>query len=141
MNNKAHFMFDLSISHSKDGDLIAIENCKHIPFKMDRIFYEFGMDKKSVKGNHANKKSRFCIIALHGSCFVDVDDGFSKTTYFLDNPHKCLYLDKMIWKTMRSFDNNCVLLILSDSMYDPNEYIRDYSAFLKCVGSSNKNEL
>ncbi|EAI8083560.1 WxcM-like domain-containing protein, partial [Campylobacter coli] len=40
---------------------------------------------------------------------------------------------KMLWKQMYDFSKDCILLVLSNTLYDANEYIRDYNEFLKAV--------
>ena len=131
MENKKHYLFELKPFSDEDGFLAVIEEEKQIPFKIKRIFYEYGVEGTSLRGKHANKNSRFCLIAVSGSCDVVVEDGSNKVIYRLDNPAKVLYLDKMVWKTMTNFSNECVLLVLSDCLYDKNEYIRDFNEYLK----------
>lgn len=133
MENRKHYLFELKPFSDEDGFLSVIEEEKQIPFKIKRIFYEYGVGRNSLRGKHANKNSQFCLIAVSGSCDVIVEDGISKTSYKLDNPNKVLYLDKMVWKTMTNFSDNCVLLVLSDCLYDKNEYIRDYDKYLELI--------
>lgn len=133
MENKKHYLFELNPFSDEDGFLAVIEEEKQIPFKIRRIFYEYGVERTSLRGKHANKNSRFCLIAVSGSCDVIVEDGVSIVKYRLNKPNKVLYLDKMIWKTMTNFSKDCVLLVLSDCLYDKNEYIRDYSEYLKSL--------
>ena len=131
MENKRHFIFELKPVSNEDGFLTVIEEEKQIPFKIRRVFYEYGAKKTSLRGKHANKNSRFCLIAVAGSCDVIVEDGIDKIVYRLDKPNKVLYLDKMIWKTMANFSSDCVLLVLSDCLYDKDEYIRNFDEYIK----------
>lgn len=131
MENRNYYLFELKPFSDEDGFLAVIEEGKQIPFKIKRIFYEYGVEGSSLRGKHANRNSRFCLIAVSGSCDVIVEDGFNKITYKLDAPNKVLYLDKMIWKTMTNFTDGCVLLVLSDCLYDKNEYIRDFDEYLR----------
>lgn len=133
MENKKHYLFELNPFSDEDGFLAVIEEEKQIPFKIRRIFYEYGVERTSLRGKHANKNSRFCLIAVSGSCDVIVEDGVSIVKYRLNKPNKALYLDKMIWKTMTNFSKDCVLLVLSDCLYDKSEYIRDYDEYLKAL--------
>lgn len=131
MENKKHYLFEIKPFSDEDGFLAVLEEEKQIPFKIKRVFYEYGVNKNCLRGKHANRKSRFCLIAVSGSCDVIVEDGSSKITYQLDKPYKVLFLDKMVWKTMTNFSKDCVLLVLSDSLYDKDEYIRDFKEYLK----------
>ena len=132
-NNRRHYLFEIKPFSDEDGSLAVLEEEKQIPFKIKRIFYEYGVEKNSLRGKHANKNSRFCLIAIHGKCDVIVEDGQSKVIYNLDQPNKILFLDRMVWKTMTNFSNDCVLLVLSDCLYDKNEYIRDFGEYLRLI--------
>ena len=131
MENRKHYLFELKPFSDKDGFLTVIEEEKQVPFKIKRVFYEYGAKKNSLRGQHANKNSRFCFIAISGSCDVIVEDDLGETVYNLDSPVKVLFLDRMIWKTKTNFSKECILLVLSDSLYDENEYIKDYKIYLK----------
>lgn len=133
MGNRRHYIFYLKPFSDEDGFLAVLEEEKQIPFKIKRIFYEYGVEKTSLRGKHANKISRFCLVSVSGSCDVIVEDGTEKVIYKLDSPNKVLFLDKMIWKTMTNFSKNCVLLVLSDCLYDKNEYVRDYNEYLRLL--------
>ena len=109
----------------ENGKLVAIENSKNIPFDIKRIFYIYGTEENTIRGQHANKISRFVMICLSGSCEVKVYDMDEKIEekYKLNTPNQGLYLDRMIWKDMYNFSKDCVLLVLSDSEYIKDEYI------------------
>lgn len=133
MENRKHYLFELKPFSDEDGFLAVIEEEKQIPFKIKRIFYEYAVKSSSLRGEHANKNSQFCLIAVSGSCNVIVQDGSNKINYCLDEPYKVLYLDKMIWKTMTNFSKDCVLLVLSDCLYDKDEYIREFNEYLESL--------
>lgn len=138
MKSKKHYLFNVNPYCNNCGSLVAFEEEKEIPFKIKRVFFEYGLKPNITRGNHANKNSRFCIITISGSCDIFVKEGSKQKAYHLDSPDKVLYLDKMIWKTMTNFSNDCNLLILSDCMYDKNEYIRDFAEYLNMYyGKSN----
>ena len=54
----------------------------------------------------------------------------------LDSPNKGLFIDKMIWREMYDFSDDCVLLVLASDYYDESDYIRDYEELLKLVGNN-----
>lgn len=113
------------------GQMVVGECEKEIPFDIKRIFYMYNTQGSSVRGQHANRKSEFVLINLKGSCKILVDNGFEKETFILDEAHKGIYLDKMVWKEMYDFSEDAILLVLSNEHYDGNEYIRDYEDYLK----------
>lgn len=112
------------------GYLVALEGERDVPFAIQRIFYVYGADGQSVRGQHANRHSCFMMLCLHGACKVRVRDGAQyDETFLLDGPTKGLYLPAMTWKDMFDFTPDAVLLVLSDAHYDGGEYIRDYAVF------------
>lgn len=58
-----------------------------------------------------------------------LDNGKERVEVVLDNPHKGLYLEGLIWREMFDFSPDCVLVVLADAHYDEADYIRDYQKF------------
>ena len=87
-----------------------------------------------MRGCHANRDSEFFMFCLQGSCRVRVDDGKVKSEVALDSPHTALYLEKMVWKEMFEFSNDAILVVATNTLYDENEYVRDYGEFLAIQG-------
>lgn len=116
------------------GSLISFEKENNCPFAVKRCFYIYDTkDSDIVRGSHANKKSEFLLVVISGSCRIKVDTGLEVKDFLLNNPKQALYLDKMVWKEMYEFSHNSVLLVLSNEMYDENEYIRSYEDFIKAI--------
>ena len=67
-----------------------------------------------------------------------MDNGFEEEIIELNRPRMGLYLPTMIWKDMYDFSEDSVLLVLANTHYDGNEYIRDYDEYLKEVGGSRR---
>lgn len=115
------------------GALTVVENQKQIPFDMKRLFYIYGVKDEAARGNHANINSEFVMAALAGSVRVKIDDGNQIEEHILNNPAEGIYIPKMTWKVMDEFSEDCVLLVMSNELYDNNEYIRDYDQFKEKV--------
>ena len=113
------------------GSLVAIENNKDIPFEIKRVFYIYNTQNDSPRGCHANKNSQFVLIPLHGSCKVKIRLPHEEKIYTLNTPEQGLWLNSMVWKEMYDFSPGAVLLVLSDQLYDNNEYISDYDIYVK----------
>ena len=124
-------ILELNEKGDKRGKLVVLENRRDIPFEIRRVFYMYDTRDDSERGCHANRRSEFVLLAIHGSVKVRIDDGMQKKTYVLDDPAKGLYLPRMIWKEMFDFSADCVLLVLSSELYDPEEYLRDYNQYIK----------
>ncbi len=120
------------------GKLVVVEGDMDIPFEIKRVFYIYGSDSSVIRGQHANRDSEFVLINVSGSSKVRVDNGFEEEIIELNRPRMGLYLPTMIWKDMYDFSEDSVLLVLANTHYDGNEYIRDYDEYLKEVGGSRR---
>jgi hypothetical protein len=63
------------------------------------------------------------LIAIAGSCRIFVDSNDIQEEYYLDSPEKCLLLAPEDWHTMNQFHNDTILLVVANTLYDPNDYI------------------
>lgn len=127
---------ELQAYEDKRGNLIAFEKGSNCPFDVRRCFYIYDTkDGSVVRGAHANRRSEFMLIVIHGSCKVRIDTGKEKEEVVLDSPKTALYLNKMVWKEMFDFSDGAVLMVLSNEPYDESEYIRDYDEYIKEVNT------
>jgi len=118
-------------AHGDDrGSLIALEEEHNSRFEIKRVYYMFNTKKDVRRGLHAHKKLKQVAIAMRGSCRFVLDDGKERVEILLDNPSQGLLIDSCIWREMYDFSEDCVLMVLADSHYDENDYIRDYEQFL-----------
>lgn len=113
------------------GSLSFIEDEIHIPFKIDRVYWIYDVPGGQVRGGHAFKEQQELIIALSGSFDVVVDNGEDKKTFSLSRSYYGLYIPAGLWRQMQNFSTNSVALVLSSTHFDENDYIYDYSDFLK----------
>jgi len=114
------------------GHLVVVEGSKNIPFDIKRIFYIYGSDTEVVRGQHANRRSAFCLINVSGTSKVKtIDSNGEERIFNIDRPHIGVYLPPMIWKDMYDFSPDSVLLVLSNEYYDGSEYIRNLDDFLR----------
>lgn len=137
---KKHYIVNLVELGDDRGGLAVIEENKQIPFPIKRVFYEYNTDPSISRGNHANLNSSFALVSITGSCVVEVNDGYESVEYLLDSPLKLLVIDKMIWKEMKCFSKDNILLVLSDQVYDGKEYLRDFNDFSEMIYEQNVND-
>lgn len=113
------------------GSLVAVHGKKDIPFVIQRVFYIYNVDLGVRRGVHAHKISQEVLICLKGQCSVVLDDGRHRQTYLLNDPVHGLFVDHSIWLEIDQFSADCLLMVLSSTGYDPDDYIDDYQDFLK----------
>ena len=63
--------------------------------------------------------------------FMLNSDPYEEETVLLDTPEKGLYIGPYIWREMFDFSPGAVLLVLASHYYDPADYIRDYSEYVR----------
>jgi len=114
------------------GHLVVVEGGQSVPFEIKRVFYIYGSDPDVVRGQHANRRSAFCLINVSGQSKVKaIDHNGNEKIISLDHPHMGVYLPTMIWKEMYGFSADSVLLVLSNEHYDDSEYIRNWDDFMR----------
>ncbi len=120
------------------GHLVIAEGKQDVPFDIKRVFYIYGSAKDVVRGQHANRRTEFVLINVAGTSKVKVKDGEGNEAIFcLNRPHTGVYLPTMVWKDMYDFSEDSVLLVLASEHYDPEEYIRDYDAFVREIKAAD----
>jgi dTDP-4-dehydrorhamnose 3,5-epimerase-like enzyme len=122
------------------GNLTFIEENRHIPFQIRRIFYLYDVPGGERRGGHAHKRLHQLIIAASGSFDVILDDGFNRKRFHLNRSYYGLYIPPMIWRELDNFSSGSVCLVLASEYYDEDDYIRDYEIFKKMVSGVGYNE-
>ncbi|TLT05299.1 sugar 3,4-ketoisomerase [Aliarcobacter cibarius] len=115
------------------GSLIAIEEGYNANFDIKRVYYIFDTKEGVERGFHAHINLKQICIAVKGSCTFVLDNGKTRKEIKLDNPNQGLLIEGLIWREMKNFSSDCVLVVLASEHYDESDYIRDYDKFLKVV--------
>jgi hypothetical protein len=130
---KMYQLLDFFNLGDERGDLVVIEGGQTVSFDIKRVFYLYGSDSTVVRGQHANRESEFVLINVAGKSKVRITDGAEEVTVVLDSPMKGVYIPKMIWKDMFEFSPDSIMLVLANTHYDTNEYIRDYDEYCRVL--------
>ncbi len=116
------------------GKLTFIQNPDQIPFKIKRVFWTYDVPGVVQRGGHAFKLQQEVIIALSGSFEVILKDEFGKRESFLLNrSYVGLYIPPLKWRSIENFSTNSVALHLTSTMFDENDYLRDFDLFKKYI--------
>lgn len=113
------------------GNLSFVEQFNHIPFEIKRTYWIYDVPGGESRGGHAFKKNREFIVALSGAFDVIVDNGKEKRKYTLNRSYYGLYVPAGYWRVMENFSTNSFALEFGSTIYDKDDYIRDYEEFLK----------
>ncbi len=113
------------------GKLIALEELSElVPFEVKRVYYIYDTTPGTVRGNHAHKTLKQVIFCVSGACTVvcEMPDG-TKSEHRLDWPDRGLLIEGLVWRQMKDFSKDAVLMVLASEPYDEADYIRDYCEF------------
>ena len=113
------------------GKLIALETLSDVvPFEVKRVYFIYDTTPGTVRGKHAHRQLRQMLICVSGACTIDCEmpDG-TKSEHRLDWPNKGLLIEGLVWRNMKEFSKDAVLLVLASEHYDEADYIRDHVVF------------
>lgn len=119
------------------GNLSFIEEMRHIPFKIQRTYWIYDVPGGEIRGSHAFKKSEEFIVAISGSFDVVLHDGKSEYRYTLNRSYYGIYVPKLTWRTLENFSTNSLALILTSTIFEESDYLRDFDEFLSFVGQQS----
>lgn len=112
------------------GNLSVIEK-DFLPYPIKRVYYLYDVPSDSFRGGHAHIEQQEFLIALSGSFDVTIDNGKDKKKITLNKPNKGLLIPTGIWRELENFSSGAICLVLSSGEFIEEDYIRDYSEFLK----------
>ena len=124
-------VLELSKIHNRAGNITVIENLKHIPFEVKRVYYLYDVPGGGERGGHAHRELQQIIVAASGSFDIILDDGKNKKIVELNRPYFGLYVVPGIWREIINFSSGAISLVLASEVYKEDDYIRDYNDFLK----------
>lgn len=134
-SNKPHII-DLPKVTDPRGNLSFIQNSDQIPFDIQRTYWIYDVPGGMFRNGHAFRTQHEFIVALSGSFDVVLHDGVEEKRIHLSRSYYGLYVPPMTWRSIDNFSTNSVAMVLSSTLYDENDYIRDFEEFqkLSCNG-------
>ncbi len=126
-------ILDFKVIQDERGKLIALEGQKEIPFDVKRIYYIFDTSPNAERGFHAHKKLQQVAVCIHGSCTFVLDNGKNRSEVIMNTKDRGLYIEGIIWREMKDFSKDAVVIVFADEVYDESDYIKDYQSFISYV--------
>ena len=109
-------MIELPLIGDKRGSLAFGECDKHIPFKIERVFWTYNIKDGHVRGDHAHKTCSMVIFPLGGSFKME---------------HVGILIPPLVWCKRYDFTPNAACVSLASEPYSAEDYIHDYKEFLE----------
>ncbi len=132
-------VINLPMVHNVAGNITYVQNGGQHPFDVKRVYYLYDVPGGSERGGHAHKKLEQLIIAASGSFDVMIDDGKTKKIVELNRPYYALHIKPGIWREILNFSSGAICLVLASEKYNPEDYIRDYSEFIRFKDESRED--
>ena len=114
----------------KRGNLSVIESNNHIPFDIRRTYLIYDVPGGEVRGGHAFIEQKEMIVALSGSLDIIVFDGVEEQKFTLNRSYQGLYIPNGLWRHMENFATNTLVLVISNTDYNENDYIRNKKLYI-----------
>ncbi|SDW98799.1 sugar 3,4-ketoisomerase [Lysobacter enzymogenes] len=133
-------VIQLQVHGDDRGQLIALEQLRNVPFDIRRVYYLFATRSDAQRGHHAHRNLNQLMVALHGRVTILLDDGSGPVERVLDDPSQGLLLGNLVWRALYDFSEDCVLMVLADRLYDPDDYIWNYDEFVREAGGLRRQE-
>lgn len=129
-------VFDCSIIglprvENRAGNITPIHPFVNVPFDIKRVFYSFDIPGGEARGAHAHKDCHQLLVAASGSFEVVLNDGVNTRTLLLNRPFYGLHIPPGIWASEQSFSSGSICLVLASEGFSEDDYIRDFSEFLR----------
>lgn len=113
------------------GNLSFLESNNHVPFEIKRTYWIYDVPGGEVRGGHAFKEQKELIVVLSGSLDIIVFDGIEEKKFSLNRSYYGLYIPNGFWRHMENFATNTLALVVSNTTFNENDYIRDFDEFKK----------
>jgi hypothetical protein len=118
------------------GNIAVIEK-DVVPFDIKRVYYLFDVPSTSSRGGHAHKNLQQLLIPLSGSFDVVLKNATETHVVTLNKPDKGLLIKSNLWRELENFSSGAVCLVIASEVFDEEDYIRDFDAFIQHLSEIN----
>ncbi len=129
------YKIDFPKIHDPRGNLTFVEQERHIPFEIKRVYYLYDVPGGATRAGHAHKQLQQVLIAIAGSFDVLLDDGREQKRYHLNRSYYGLYISPLTWRVLDNFSSGAVCLSIVSDIYKESDYFREYVDFIKAIGA------
>lgn len=122
---------EVAIDHIQDarGSISIAEKGRQFPFDIRRMFFVANVGEGQERGHHAHEELKQFIFATSGSFIIDLDDGKECASIKLSAGGPGIFLNGPVWRVMRDFSSDAVMMVLCDRIYAEDKVLRDYDEF------------
>ena len=124
------YICDVQIITSESGEIGVLESTCQIGFAVKRLYFLHNIKDGAIRGAHAHRALRQCMIAMKGSFIVELEGGGEKYTFELNSPSQALIIPPGYWRNLSKFADGSICAVLASDEYNEKDYIRNYDEFL-----------
>ncbi|MDE0973554.1 MAG: FdtA/QdtA family cupin domain-containing protein [Candidatus Nanopelagicales bacterium] len=117
----------LNLHVESNGSLAVIEESSSF-FPLRRVFVVTA-DVGQVRGHHAHKTCSQLLVVLRGQVLVSVDGGNGPQDFLVSQLDQGLLIPPMNWATQKYMNEETILMVVCDELFDEKDYIREYEEF------------
>ena len=111
------------------GELSFFEASHDVPFEIKRIYYISKVPEGVRRGFHAHRKLKQLLFCPYGRIQLVLENEIGREEIELFDPSVGVLIDRPTWREMLWLQKDSVLCVAASEFYEPEDYIRDYSAF------------
>lgn len=115
------------------GNLAVLQPPATVPFEMARAYWIHDIPAGGSRPGHAYYSSKEVIIALSGSFSVITESASGVQRFTLSRADCGLFLPPMTWREIYNTSTNSVALVISSTLYNEFDYIRDINKFKQII--------
>lgn len=119
----------------EENGVLRVIDSALVPFEIVRLFF-IEAPEGAIRGQHAHLEGYQYFVVVSGSIEVRIEDPQRERYHFQLTAGDCLSVPPMHWASEHFEGNTSVLLVLCDSPYTEDDYIRDYSEFVRLITPS-----
>lgn len=120
---------EFPVMHDARGNLSFIENVRHIPFQMERVYFLYDIPAMAERAGHAHRDLVQVFISMSGSFDLHLDDGVEQRSVHLCRANRGYLVQPWTWRTLDNFSGSSVCMVLASRAYDETDYIRSHADF------------
>ena len=118
-------LVDLPEHTDARGALVVAEFGAALPFRVMRARWIHSVAPGATRGGHGHRATEQLFVAVAGRATMITFDGREEKRIVLDSPAKGLHVPPMIWTELHDFSPGTVVLLLSSTVFEEADYVKD----------------
>lgn len=116
-------------SFSSSSGNLSVLSFSSIPFGVKRIYWIDSVPTGQTRGGHAHKKLCQFFVMLTGTGKIELRSPNSREIFNLSNDGEILIVNPGLWRELKEFSSDAVLLVGASEDYDTEDYIYSWDEY------------